>query len=240
MTDKNKPNPLDFDPAVAKMEAADFLAYVSAVTIEDEATWIAAREKRKKAVGVEKHTENYFDALYEPHKTAIKNIKTGEYGENAIVESIEAAIEQLDPKILAFEDQLRKEREGIQKMLEDQALQTALENQEDQAKQLEAKGDIEGAKAIRARKPFVPNVTLPDWNFLLDGENRLDVWQCEVDEEQGGMVTLLKAILDGKQPMGLIQLNSKVTGSMAKALKQTMKIPGLKAVKSVSIAQRDK
>lgn len=238
MTDKNKPDPLDFDPAVAKMEAADFLAYVSAVTIDDEATWIAAREKRKKAALLEKQTEKYFAVLYEPHKEAIKNIKTGEYGENAIVESVEAGVEQLDPKILAFEDQLRKERDEIQKMLEEQALQKALDDQEDLAKQLDAKGDTEGAKAVRARKPFVPNVTLPDWNFLLDGENRLDVWRCEVDEEQGGMRALLQAILDGKQPMGLIQLNPKVTGSMAKALKQTMKIPGLKATKGVSITQR--
>jgi hypothetical protein len=238
MAEKKTNDPLDFDPAMAKFEAADFLTYVTAVTIEDEATWIAAREKRRKASLLEKRAEKYFEVLYEPHKTAIKNIKTGEYGENAIVESIEAGCEQLDPKILAYENELRREREELQKMLEDQALQKALDDQEDLAKQLEAKGDQDGAKAVRERKPFVPSVVLPEWNYLLDGENRLDVWRCEVDEENGGMIALLKAIIEGKQPMTLIQLNSKVTGSMAKALKQTMKIPGLKAVKDVSITQR--
>ncbi|MGH8587375.1 MAG: hypothetical protein ACREWE_14735, partial [Gammaproteobacteria bacterium] len=59
-------------------------------------------------------------------------------------------------------------------------------------------------------------------------------WQAELLDKK----TVLRAVLDGKAPQDLVDVNMTVAHRYARSLRQAMNYPGLKAVAVQSVAGR--
>jgi hypothetical protein len=75
----------------------------------------------------------------------------------------------------------------------------------------------------------------------LPGEGRSETWGIpnpEVDPDAIDIVKLCQAVVDGKVSKECVKPNLPVLGRLAKALRQTFDIPGVKARKKTGIVQR--
>ena len=125
---------------------------------------------------------------------------------------------QSDQEIKRFKEQQRLEAEA-RKRADDEALASAV--------QAEAEGDKETADAILSEPvqvaPVVAQRTAPAASRLSAGRS---VWSAEVVN----LMMLVKSIAAGTQPITLIQANETALNGMARSLKGSMAIPGVKAV----------
>lgn len=217
-----------------KLEAADKLTFASAVTVDNPEIWRRAREYRagvkKLYAGIEKH----FKRMKAPWDEGKKKILAEE---KLYAGPCEDALELLDPKILAFEEELIRDRAELQRRLQEQARQRAMDEQLAEAGEAEKDGDHERAQQILNRQLFVPPVVLPDLEKeFYPGEGRNEGWA--VDADTIDLMTLAKAVVEGQVAANLIAPNTQALNAIARALKETFNVPGCRAIKRRGITQR--
>lgn len=227
---EKKDQPL-LDITKAKSDAGDFSLFASLAVVDSEEAWVKAREKRRAASLVYSLAEKHYKLVKEPHRAVLKEIVAEE---NEIKEPLDAGFEALDQRILDYEQELIRERAEIQTKMQEDARARALADQESEALRLDREGLAQEAAKVRARTPFVPTVVLPEWNPFLPGEGRLEVWGFEVDDFR----KLVEEVAAGRQPLNLLMPNEKVLTSLAKAMKQTLNIPGVSTKHPYTITQR--
>ena len=229
MAEKKRLDPID--PKSAAADASEFQLAATMARIDAESSWIRARNARRGAVLLEKRVKAHYEKIKRPHLDALKEIRVEE---KAILDPLEAGFQALDPKILSFEDELRLQRSEAENNMQNDERQRALDAQEDEAQRLEAEGYPAEAAAVRARKPFVAAVTLPEWNPWLDGESRLERWEAVVRD----LKKLVDAVAAGDKELALVLANEPVLNALANSMRQTLDIPGVEAKKVYTISQR--
>lgn len=217
----------------AKNQAADILAWGTAVVVDNPEVWRQAREKRAGLKKLLAAIEAHFKKMKQPWDEGKKKILTEE---KAYVEPIESALDQLDPKILSYDEEFFRDRKVLQSQLQEDARHHAEEERLRQASDLEKDGDHEGARRLMEQPLYVPPVKVPEFSDWLNGEGRNETWG--VDEERIDIIALAKAVVEGAQPAELICPNTKALNAMAKALKETFAVPGCRAVRRRGITQR--
>lgn len=186
----------------------------------------------------EAHHRPLISSAHETHKRAIEALRR-------VDEPLARAEALVKPKISGFiEEQRRIEAE--RKRIEDERI--CREEQERKRAQEEAlEADIEAAEArgasadeIRAMieqpvketafrptpVPAAPRVEAPK------GIQTREQWSAQVVNIR----ELCRAVADGKVPEALVTPNATVLNQMARALKQTMNIPGVKAIMTANVA----
>lgn len=116
----------------------------------------------------------------------------------------------------------REERERLQREAEEQAMQEIENGNDEKADQILNAAEAMPAPVIITDKP------------VIDGISTRDNWKAEVTD----LPALVKAVAEGKAPMTMIQADTKVIGQMARALKGSVKYPGVRFYNDKTIAAR--
>jgi hypothetical protein len=233
---KNDFEVIDLPEVLTKVK--DSLTFASVVEIKDESTWLKAREIRRAVALSEKIIDKHFTRIKKPWDEGKKKILDLEKEYTAPIEML---FEILDKKIVDYEEYYFNNRTKMARDLQQLALERAKEDIEAQAEELRAAGDDKGADQLLAQPIRVPQMVIPAYEGWLPGEGRSETWGIpnpEVDPDAIDIVKLCQAVVDGKVSKECVKPNLPVLGRLAKALRQTFDIPGVKARKKTGIVQR--
>lgn len=168
-----------------------------------------------------------------------KFLEPVERAERVVRERIALYEQECERERRALEETARLERERLASeeaarvaALERQLVREAEERQLTQAVAAEAAGDRETAARLLEAPPVVP-VIAPRPVFVpppavaapkAQGVSFRDDWSAEVVD----LLALVKAVASGHQPLALLQANVPALNQMAKALKGSMAVPGIR------------
>ncbi len=198
---------------------------LTAVTITDQPSYEEAVEKFTLAKNWIDKAKAFFkpikDATHAAHKTACEN-------ERKVIFPVEAALAQTKQSLVQWDnkqEQLRREeehrlREQAEREAEEQRLADAVHAEEMGAAPEQVDAILETPVAITA-----PVQAAPTYQKSSAVQMR-DNWGGVCDD----LFALVKAVAKDKSKIGLLQVNQPALNSMAKALKETMNIPGCRAV----------
>jgi len=156
--------------------------------------------------------------------------------ENKILDPLKTAQGALDRKIGAYLQ--AQEQERLKR--EQEAREAALKAEQDrllaEASHLSETGQQEQAEQVleQAVKVEAPPVVLPSSVPKITGTSSRTNWKFQVTD----LMALVKAVADGKVPIGAIKADDVFLGQMARAMKQNMKWPGVKVYAETGVSMR--
>lgn len=121
----------------------------------------------------------------------------------------------------------QSEQEKIRREAEAKAREAQRKEQErleEQARKAEAKGKAEQAEALRQQADMTPAVVVAPEAPKANGTSIRTDWEAEVMDKKA----LIKAIAAGTAP-DVLDVNMKTLNQMARALKDQLNIPGVRA-----------
>ena len=127
---------------------------------------------------------------------------------------------------------IRREEEARLQELARKEQERLAKAAEKKAEKAEAKGDTEKAEEIRESVPVIPVPILADNKPKVAGISTRTTWAGAVVDK----MALIKAVAAGQAPITLLDVNTTVLNQMARALKDEMNYPGVKAISTQSIA----
>lgn len=225
--------PEAYDPEKARNQVSDALTRGSVLVVDDPEKCIQAREWRRMAWLLYKEAEKHYDKIKKPINAAVKGIRTQEKQD---LEPMDQLMELLDPKIVQFEENEKRQQELLQRQLTEQATKLAQETRDARIQELENAGEHQRAEELRKQPIFIPPVVIPERRDWLPGEGR-DL-KYSVDEEKIDILALAAAVANGQLPQTAIEPHLPTLNKLAEAIKDTGEIPGCKIVRRVVITQR--
>lgn len=223
-----------FDPAAARNQAGDMLLKSTVLVVDDTESWYRAREMRRDSKLLLKTAEAHYKLVKAPMNEAIKKIREMEIKD---CEPMEMVIENLDPKIIHFEEEEDRRRAELQAKMEEQARENAQTARDAELERLHAAGKTQEAMELYKRPLFIPPVILPPARDMLPGESRNETWY--VEEETIDIIELAKAVVAGTLPSTAIEPSMKTLNGMAKAIKDSATLPGCEIKHKFGITQRE-
>lgn len=174
-------------------------------------------EKRKGIVG--------------PMNEAVKRVNEFFRAPLQFLADAEAAIKR---SMITFDNEqnrIRREEEARLQEIARKEQERLTKAAEKKAATAEAKGDTWKAEEIRESVPVVAAPVLAD-KPKVAGIAMRTTWSGEVTNK----MELIKAVAEGKAPATLLDVNMPALNQMARALKEEMNYPGVKAVSSQHVA----
>lgn len=203
------------------------------ILIHDQASYIFAANTLLDIAKIEKnikaHHEPIKAAAYIAHKTAVgaeKKFLDPLNRAKAIVKKAISGWEQKQAEIRAEAD--RKAREEARRVEEDSRLRRAIEATNARRPESEIEEILNTPDPIEPPAPAVPTFD------RVPGVGTRETWRAEVTD----IMALCKAIGEGKAAPTLVQPFMPLLNSMARNLHDSMSVPGVKAVKDVSVTTR--
>jgi hypothetical protein len=175
---------------------------------------------------VDEFCDPVIEAAHKTHKAAIDQKKKLA----APFEQIAAVIKV---KMIAY---YRAEQERIaqeRKAAEEKARKEAEERALAEAQALQDAGMTEAAEAVLDAPVAVERVKTPEAPKA-DGTSYRETWSAEVIS----LMTLVKAVAEGKAPIAYLEANTQALNAAARAFKGTVEIPGVKIKKDIVMARR--
>lgn len=204
-------------PAVREIDesVADFLRQVGLPEVKNEADVTKAEEIRKevkvKIDHIEKTLGPYREAAYKSHK-----------GWTALIRASREKLEHLNTvlvaRVRAWKLEEERQREAERKALEDKRLE--------EAAALEERGQDTAAK-LAVQTAEVESERLVRPNVKLDKRIYGEKWEGQLTSK----VELCKAIGKGEASPDLVDVNQAELNRVARAVKEKLDIPGIKAVR---------
>ncbi|MBI4395468.1 MAG: hypothetical protein HY548_00135 [Elusimicrobia bacterium] len=200
-----------------------------AESIKDKATWDAAAVFLVDVKRFRKKIEDTFEPVvkkaHDAWKAACK-----------LRNDVESPLDQAERQIKGamarwYDEQERKRKE------EEARIAAEMKKQEDdsrlnQAADLEAAGDKEAAEAVLSAPSVPATVTLE--KPKTDGIGMRKRWRAEVIDK----MALIKAVAEGKAPAAMLEPNAAKLNELARAMNDTMNIPGVRAVCETDVSAR--
>jgi len=205
-------------------KAITSLDYAKSITISNDATCGEAINYEQGLSALIKE----IDVTFDPHiKKAFETHRGLVAEKKKHVEPVEEAKRLIKGKRIAYVDESERIRKEAEAKLQAEARRLAEEAALRDAIAAEAEGRPEEAEAIISEPVSVPIVTIAKTtpSAGVGGAIR-EVWSAEVYD----LRALVSAIVDGKASIGLIEPNMTALNGMARSLKRTMVIPGVRTV----------
>lgn len=239
-------------------QAAEIAAKIPLIAIVDQASLEAAAadraEIKRRLARIEEVLGPVCDTTYKAWKTAVAQrdgLKAPFLEADKAYSKAMGAYEQEQERIrceaeeAARRDRERLEREEAERVRSEQARLTKEEEDRRlaEAAAAEARGDTETAARIieapvetptvAARPVFVPVAPVAPAP-VVKGLSFRDNWKAEVTD----VMALVRAVAKGEQPITLLEPHMPALNQMARALKQAMNVPGVKAKNERISSQR--
>jgi hypothetical protein len=196
------------------------------VTAED---FVAAGELLKTIKGLRAEIDGTFDPIiskaHEAHKEAIAQKRKVD---SPLVE----AEGILKPKLAAYMAEEERKRKEAELLAQKAAQEEAERQQLADASLLHDIGETDTANAMLEEKPIVPAVILPRATPAVPGISMRQTWSAQVVSLQA----LVKAVAEGKVPIQALSANTVFLNQQARAMKNALNYPGVRAVPDNNIA----
>jgi hypothetical protein len=214
-----------------EQQAISVRSAMAEIAIADQSTYNLAVEKRTAAVTWLKGAETFFDPsiadAHALHKKLLAQKKT-------VCEPVEMTIRTINRELLRFDEEQARIRREEQRRLEDESRRKAEEERLAQAEQMQAEGaDEEVIDAVLEAPVQVTEMVIARPTYEKSKEV---IYRDNYSGECFDLLALVKAIAKDKSLIGLVQVNQTALNQMAKALKETMSIPGCRPVNNKVVA----
>ena len=206
--------------ALTLPEKADRIMIMNADTFKDAAEFTLTLRTIKKEI------DNTFDPIvkkaHEAHKEAVSQKKK-------VMEPVEQAQKIIDRKIGDFHTEQERQRKIEEDRLRKEAEERARNEEEDrrlsEAVRMEAEGQTEMAQAILEAPIAPPVVVVPKVETQapkVEGLSVTKTYRAQVTNFHA----LVQAVVQGRAPIGLLEVNQTALNGMARALKEAFSVPG--------------
>jgi phage-related minor tail protein len=181
-----------------------------------------------------KKVEDFFAEMKQTAYDAWKSVVAKE---KSFLDPLSTAESIIKRKVVAFQQEIeRKQREEAARIEAQRAQEERLRKEElqRQADAAAAKGKAEKAEALRAKAEeyVAPPVFVPPVVAQASGTAFKKTWKAEVTD----LPAFLKAVAEGRAPLGVISINESALNAYAKGVKGTMAVPGLRFFEATSMA----
>jgi hypothetical protein len=132
----------------------------------------------------------------------------------------------LNQIMVTFTEEQEARRREEERRLQEEARKRAEEEALRQAIEAEQAGEKEEAEQILAEPVYVPPIRVASEIPKSKESHIRETWSCEVID----LKTLVTAIVANSAPIEAVEPNMTFLNSQARAYKQTLKIPGVRAV----------
>jgi hypothetical protein len=141
------------------------------------------------------------------------------------IQKLEDAKNYLNQIMVKWVDEQERKRKEEERRLQEIARKRAEEEALQQALEAEAAGEPEEAQKIIEEPVYVPPIRVASEIPKSKDSHIREVWNAEIIS----LDTLLKAVAEGKAPIEAIEPNMSFLNGQARAYKQALNIPGVKA-----------
>lgn len=238
------------DTKVIESETILLVSKSNDLAIVTHDDYMSAGEQLKRIKTMQK---NVVDLFEKPKKSAFQAHRDISEAEKKLLEPLKRAETVCAGKVQKYlvEEQKAKElaarleRERAEKIAMEEA--EALRKKEEEEKlnlavQLENHGFKEEAEQVLTAEaapivvtPVIATIKQPE-KPRVEGIHTRTTYRAEVSD----MMLLLKAIVEGKAALTLVQANESVLNKMATALRHELRIPGVKVIEQSSVVTRAK
>lgn len=208
-----------------EQEALTLRSNLSSLTITSQDSYNAAVTARVEAKAWLKEAEAYFDALIKPAYVAYKNILEAK---KKIIEPVEGTVKVINGALIAWDTEQERIRRVAQAKLEEEARQRAEEEWIAKAVELEAAGaSAEAVEQLLEEPVVVTEIAVAEPTYQKSGAV---AYRNNYSAEVTDIKALIKWIAKNPTQANLVQPNQSVLNSLARSLKETMDIPGVRLV----------
>ena len=213
-----------------KQEALKVYAEVKDLTIVDPQSYTIAGNYLKRIKTVRKNLKTMFDPMIKAAKDALSGIK-GQFDKYDL--PLQDAEKYTKQAIAKYDNDQKQKALQEQARLQKQARKEAEDRRLAQAEQLEAQGHTEEANAILDKPVIVPKIVIaPD--AKVEGVSSYENWKAEVYN----LLELVKAVARQEASIEFVSANMPALNKVAKTLKSTMNVPGVKAISDTVVRSR--
>lgn len=219
-------------PIVAvETEALELRSTLSALAVTDQETYNKAVDARVKAKAWLRNAGEYFDGLVKPAYAAYKNLLDAK---KAVIEPVENTVTAINRELLTWDQAQERIRREAQVKLEQEARARAEAERIQEAELLQAAGASEEAVEAVLEAPVIVTemVAAPKTYEVSKSVVYRDNYSGEVTD----LKALVKYIAKNPSFINLIQVNQTAVNQLAKSMKDTLDIPGIKVVNNKVVA----
>ena len=211
-------------------------AHALVIRTSDES--LDAQENLKENKSAQKKIKEFFKPMKDAAKAAHQSICDRE---NTFLEPLEAAEEITKRKVVTFQQEIEQKRREEAARIEAKRQEEERKRREELQRQADAaaaKGKAEKAEALRAaaEEYVAPPVFQAPEPVQAQGTAFKKTWKAEVTD----LPLFLKAVAEGRAPLGVISINEAALNAYAKGVKGSMAVPGLRFYEETSMAVRTK
>lgn len=211
-------------------ESTSTLATAKSFRISSPVQYEEAGGMLKGIMALKKKVAETFDPhikrAYEAHRSLVSEKRTHE----APLEQAEQSLKRTMLSYQLAEEQKRREAEARAQ----EEARKEREKLEAQAARAAAKGKTEKAEALQVAAAAVVAPVIPTSTPKLAGVSVRVTWRAEVTN----LMDLVKAVAAGAVPLNALQADSTFLNNQARAMKDTLAYPGVKAVSESGLAAR--
>jgi hypothetical protein len=217
----NVPNP---EPLVAQFTPLE--RKVAALTITDEASHKEGLELGKRIAGMKKLVKEMYA---EPKKSAFDHHRLITATEAKYLIPLEKTGNLLGSKLLTYEqaEKARADAEARQRQAEANRIEQ--ERALSEAIAAESAGDKELVDAILEAPPEAPVVIATPNLAEVAGASQRTTWSARVDN----LLALVKYVAANPDSINLVQANETALNGLARALKENMRVPGVRSIPTI-------
>lgn len=210
------------------LEIKTALTNVAITTQQDYDKVVAARVEAKAWL---KTAGEYFDGLVKPAYAAYKNLLDAK---KAVLEPVETTVTTINRELLAWDQAQEALRRAEQVKLEQEARAKAEAERIQHAELLHAAGADEEAIGELLNEPVIVTemVAAPKTYEASKSVVYRDNYSGEVTD----LKALVKYIAKNPSFINLVQVNQTAVNQLAKSMKETLAIPGIKVVNNKVVA----
>lgn len=196
--------------------------------ITDQPSYEYAVTSHNQAHELEKRIIAHYEPMREAAKAAYDAVLEAKKRDLDPVAEVKKILSR---SIASFEVEQERERQREQARQDDEALKAAEEKRKQEVAELKKAGaskeEIKEVKSapVTAISPEIQ----PTFQRSASVSKPIEKWSAEV-QGAAGFLALVKAVAKGEQPVSLLEPNMVALNGMARSLKDTMNIPGVKAV----------
>lgn len=191
-------------------------------------TYAVAGEMLKSHKKMEKYIQTYFESLKKPAHAAWKNVCDREKEE---LDKLKPASTHLNKQMTDWYVAEEKKRHAEEFRLRQEAFKREEEERLVAAIELEKEGYKEEAKAIIEEPVYVPPPILEKTQPKVAGLGIRTTWEAIVIDK----LALIKAVAAGQAPLEAVEPNMTFLNNQARALKGSLKYPGVAARENKSM-----
>lgn len=219
------------DEAAAAQHHPAIVEKARALVIADQGDHRIAQEFLKQIATAEKAVTDLFA---DPKKKAHEAHKSICTQESKLLGPLREARSAVSVKIAEYEEAARRAAEEEQRKREAEARKAEEDRLLNDAMAAEASGDKETAEAILAEPVAAPVVQVAPAIAKVDGVSSRKTWSAQVTDAWA----LIQHVAKNKDLAYLLTPNTVALNNMARALREAMNVPGVRAVGTTSSSVR--